>query len=68
MPFSKNPKLQKNSSDESVLIEAYWEHQIRELYSEYLTAVLKPLSHDELEFYRKMSLNVMEHLIEMKPE
>jgi hypothetical protein len=30
--------------------------------------VLKPLSHDDLEFYRKFSLNLLEACLQSKPE
>lgn len=30
--------------------------------------VLKPMTHDDLEFYKKYSLNVLELLLEKKPE
>ncbi len=56
-PFSKNPILQNGNKGKDALLQAYFEHQLKELYSEYITVVLKTMSHDDLEFYRKYALN-----------
>ena len=49
-------------------MQAYYEHCIKEIYRDYVTNVLVQMTHDDLEFYRKYSLNCLEELIESKPE
>lgn len=67
--FSKNPIIQQSKTPQpSELIQAYYQHQLKELYNEFVNTVLKTLSHDDLEFYRKFALNVLESLLEKKPE
>lgn len=65
--FSKNPMLGKNTTDQQLILQAYYEHRLKELYSEYLS-VLKGLASDDLEFYRKFALNNLQGLLEKKPE
>jgi ribosome biogenesis protein MAK21 len=65
--FSKNPMLGKNTTDQQLILQAYYEHRLKELYSEYLS-VLKGLASDDLEFYRKFALNYLQGLLEKKPE
>ena len=62
MPFSKNPLVTMDVS------RAYFEHQLKECYNEFITGVLKPMTHDDMDFLRKFALNTMESLIELKPE
>ena len=68
--FSKNPVLGTKGTppNHKELVQALYEHQLKEHYNDYLANVLKPLSHDDLEFYRKYSLNILEHCLEKKPE
>ena len=54
--FSKNPTLNKQTKDQSIILSAFYEHRLKELYSEYIS-VLKGLASDDLEFYRKFALN-----------
>ena len=65
--FSKNPLLGKNTTDQQLILQAFYEHRLKELYSEYL-GILKALSADDLEFYRKFALNNLQGLLEKKPE
>lgn len=67
-PFSKNPLLKNGNQNPQALAQAYFEHQLKELYSDFVMNVLRPLTHDDLEFYRKFSMNILEHLLEKKPE
>lgn len=41
---------------------------MKELYREFVVGILKVMTHDDLEFYRKYSLNLLEFLMEKKPE
>lgn len=50
-----------------MILNAYYEHRLKELYSEYIS-VLKALAQDDLEFYRKFALNALQGCIEKKPE
>eukprot|EP00347_Sterkiella_histriomuscorum_P015659 403356183 len=71
LPFSKNPHIMNRKESEikeKELMEAYFEHQIKELYKEFITTVLQPLTHDDLEHYKKFSLNILQQLIERRPE
>jgi hypothetical protein len=38
---------------------AYFEHNIKELYRELIGNILKNISHDDLEFYRKYAVSVL---------
>ena len=51
-----------------MLLQAFYEHQVKEMYSEFVLQILKPLTHDDLEHYRKFSLNILQTLLEKKPE
>jgi hypothetical protein len=53
---------------EKELILAFYQHQLKELYREFVVGVLKTMTHDDLEFYRKYALNTLEFLMEKKPE
>ena len=48
--------LGKTNKDNQVILQAFYEHRLKELYSDYLS-ILKALAADELEFYRKFALN-----------
>lgn len=41
---------------------------MKDYYNQFVTQVLQPLTHDDLEFYKKFALNVLEQLLERKPE
>lgn len=60
-PFSKNPIFStgNHAPTQAQLVQAYFEHQLKEAYAEFITGVLKPLTHDDLEFHRKLGLNVL---------
>ncbi|TNV85590.1 hypothetical protein FGO68_gene17657 [Halteria grandinella] len=67
-PFSKNPLLQSKQPSANDLIQSFYEHQLKELYLAFINDVLKPMSHDDLEFHRRFALNTLEELLEKKPE
>ena len=50
------------------MLQAYYEHCIKEFYRDFITNVLTPITHDDLEFYRKYSLNCLLSLLLSKPE
>ncbi len=50
-----------------MILAAYYEHRLKELYQEYIS-VLKGLASDDLEFYRKFALNALQSCLEKKPE
>jgi len=50
------------------LIDAYVDHCIKEIYRDYVMDVLVSLSKDDLEYFRKLSLDIMVELISSKPE
>ena len=63
-PFSKNPELlqaakSRGKVDNTLILQAYFEHHLKELYSDFIIGVLKPMTHDDLEFYRKFGLNTL---------
>ena len=50
------------------LIEAYYDHCIKELYREYVNEILQSLTKDDLEYFRKQALTILVDLISSKPE
>lgn len=50
------------------LIDAYYSHCVKELYRDYVTNVLVDLSKDDLDYYRKLALDILLDLISSKPE
>jgi hypothetical protein len=79
-PFSKNARLQGWSQKkqplniqgdaalQTELLSAYFEHHLKELYTEFINGILKPMTHDDLEFCRKFALNTLQGCLEKKPE
>ena len=65
--FQRNPLIQGEPSD-SNLVEAFYEHCLRELYRDFVDKVLVEMSKDDLEFYRKISLDVILHLLQNTQE
>ncbi len=59
--------MTKQTKDNQVILAAYYEHRLKELYQEYIS-VLKGLASDDLEFYRKFALNALQSCLEKKPE
>jgi hypothetical protein len=51
-------------SDKEVL-DAYYEHCIREILRDFITSVLQEMSHEELDHYRIMSLDILVELIDL---
>lgn len=58
----------KGKVDNELIMSAYFEHHLKELYSDFIVNVLKPMTHDDLEFYRKFALNALEGCLEKRPE
>jgi ribosome biogenesis protein MAK21 len=69
--FSKHPHIMnmpaQNISDKS-LLQAHYDHSIKELYRDYVTNTLQSMTHDDLEHYRKFSLDILAQLLSDKPE
>ena len=69
--FQHNPTV-KGRSEEDIanfeLIDAYFGHCIKEIYRDYVTNLLVDLSKDDLDYYRKMALDILVDLISSKPE
>ena len=69
--FSKNPILNKDTNPYPVdaqLLSALYDHLLKDTYNQFAVNVLKPLTHDDLDHYRKSALDVLEYLLERKPE
>ena len=59
--FTKNPAIlskRESCSDQEVL-DAYYEHCIREIVRDFITTVLQEMSHEELDHYRIMALDIL---------
>ena len=66
-PFSKNPSICKQTNPnpkDYELIQSLWEHLLKESYQNFITNILKPLTVDDLDFFRKYSLNTLQALLE----
>lgn len=50
------------------LIEAYYQHCVKEIYRDFVTNVLVDLSKDDIEYYRKFALDTFVDLMAKKPE
>ena len=50
------------------LIEAYYDHCIKEFYRDFVSNLLVNLSKDDLEYYRKMAMDILGDLMQRKPE
>jgi hypothetical protein len=71
LSFSKNPLITGKTFyaiREKELMQAFFEHRLRETYREFVTKILSDLTHDDLEFYKKFALNTLEQLLSNKPE
>lgn len=71
MPFNKNPLIiNKRDADikENELLQAYYEHCLKEIYKDFIQNVLESFTHDDLEFYRKFGITTLEALLSSKPE
>ena len=69
--FQHNPNIHGINQDQIAnfdLIEAYYDHCIKELYREYVNEILLGVSKDDLEYFRKLALTIMVDLISSKPE
>jgi len=71
--FQKNERITGAPADgaqvaNTDLVDAYVDHGIKEFYRDYVTNILVDLSKDDLEFYRKMALDILGELIQRKPE
>lgn len=50
------------------MIDAYQQHCVKEIYRDFITAILVDLSKDDIEYYRKLALDIMVELMSKKPE
>jgi hypothetical protein len=50
------------------LIESYQQHCIKEIYRDFVTNILVDLSKDDIEYYRKLALDILVELMAKKPE
>ena len=64
--FTRNPLIlhKKHECTSEDLMNAYYEHCLREILRDFVTTVLQQLSHGDLEFYR---MNALAYLREMLP-
>lgn len=58
----------ENELKEKELMQAYYEHQIKEFYRDFIQNVLRQMTHDDMEFHKKFALTTLEVLLEGKPE
>ena len=67
--FQHNPHIQGVSDIANFdLIEAYQQHCVKEIYRDYATNILVDLSKDDIEYYRKLALDILVDLMAKKPE
>ena len=50
------------------IIDAYYDHCIKEIYREYVTEILVGMTKDDVEYFRKLALDILVELIGSKPE
>ena len=58
--FTKNPVIisKREACSDKEVLDAYYEHCIREIVRDFITSVLQEMSHEELDHYRIMSLDI----------
>lgn len=69
--FQHNPRIEgRNEADipNFDLIDSYVDHGMKELYRDFVMEALVPMSKDDLEYFRKLALEIMADLISAKPE
>lgn len=69
--FQYNPRIMGKTDSEIPnfdLIDSYYDHCIKEIYRDYIMEVLVRLSSDDLDYFKKLSLDIMVELISSKPE
>ena len=50
------------------MIESYQQHCVKEIYRDFVTNILVDLSKDDIEYYRKLALDILVELMTKKPE
>jgi hypothetical protein len=64
--FQHNPLI-SNRTEQGVsknnLVSAYFDHCLRELYREFIDKILIEMTKDDLEYYRKLAIDVIAHLL-----
>lgn len=50
------------------LIDAYQQHCVKEIYRDFVTNILVDLSKDDIEYYRRLALDILVELMSKKPE
>lgn len=65
--FTKNPVIisKREACSDKEVLEAYYEHCIREIVRDFITSILQEMSHEELDHYRIMSLDILVELIDL---
>ena len=53
---------------EGNIVDAYFDHCIKEIYRQFITEILVGMSKDGIESFRKLSLDILLELISSKPE
>ena len=63
--FTRNPVIvnKRSACSEDDLLQAYYEHCVREIIRDFVTSVLQQLSHADLEFYRLNALTLLKDML-----
>ena len=63
--FTRNPVIihKRNTCTDDELLQAYYEHCIREIIRDFVTSVLQQLSHADLEHYRMNALTLLREML-----
>ena len=69
--FQFNPSIKGRSEDDIAkfeLVEAYYSHGLKELYREFVVNILADCAKDNLEYYRKLALEILLALVSNSTE
>ena len=69
--FQHNPLICEKEQNEILnadLTQAYFTHCLKELYRKFVTEILVSCSKDDLEYFRKLALDMLSHLLSKKCE
>ena len=63
--FTRNPVIinKRNACTDDELLQAHYEHCIREIIRDFVTSVLQQLSHADLEHYRMNALTLLKEML-----
>ena len=64
--FTKHPLIleKKEACSNEELLKCHFEHCLREILREFVSQVLQEMSHEELDHYRTLSLDILVELLE----